>query len=149
METIQTNTDLVELFSAENMHNESKEWILELEFIKDECLFFEDLMKYYTLQLIELQNFSKNKKIIESIGNSRKNNENLIKLIREHENKLELLMDGIYKPKEERVYKKAHKNITLLVKKFLKENKELKLNLFNIIKKIKKAEKQKRLIDRE
>ena len=149
MKTKQTQTGLTEWYSIESMYDDSKEWISELEFLKDEYLFFEDLMKSYTLQLIELQDFSENKNIIDAIGNSRKVNENLIKLIRQHENRLEVLMDGIYKPEEEGIYKKAHKDLTVLHRSFLRENKVLKLSLFSLIKKIKKSEKQKRLIDIE
>ena len=149
MKTTQTNTKFTEWLSVKDIHNDSKEWVLELEFLKDEYLFFEDLMKSYTLQLIELQDYSKNKKIIDTISNYRKENDNLVKLIQEHQNKLEILVDDINEPKEEEAYKKGHKSLKSLVKKFLKENKELKLQLFNIIKKIKKIEKQKRLIDLE
>ncbi|ARV07122.1 hypothetical protein BTO04_10675 [Polaribacter sp. SA4-10] len=149
MKTTQTHTNFTEWLSVEDIHNDSKEWLLELAFLKDEYLFFEDLMKSYTLQLIDLQDYSKNKKIIDTISNYKKENDNLIKLVQEHENKLEILVDGINKPKEEEAYKKGHKGLKVLVKNFLKENKVLKLKLFNIIKKIKKTEKQKRLIDLE
>ena len=149
MKTTQTHTGFTEWLSVEDIHNDSKEWILELEFLKDEYLFFEDLMRSYTLQLIELQDFSKNKKIIDTISNFRKENDNLIKLVQEHQNKLEILVDDIDQPKEEEAYKEAHKSLKSLVKKFLKDNKELKLQLFKIIKNIKKTEKQKSLIDLE
>jgi len=149
MKTTQTHTKFKEWLSVEDIHNDSKEWLLELAFLKDEYLFFEELMKSYTLQLIDLQDYSKNKKIIDTISNYKKENNNLIKLVQEHVNKLEILVDGINKPKEEEAYKKGHKSLKVLVKNFLKENKVLKLKLFNIIKKIKKTEKQKRLIDLE
>ena len=131
------------------MHNDSKEWVLELEFLNDEYLFFEDLMRSYTLQLIDLQDYSKNKKIIEAIGNSRKENDNLKELIREHENKLEILIDGVDQPNEEEAYKNGHKSLLISFKNHLKEHKELKYSLFGIIKEIKKKEKQKRLINVE
>jgi hypothetical protein len=148
MKTTQINTDFVKWLSVENMHNDSREWILELDFLNDEYLFFEDLMRSYTLQLIGLQDFSKNKKIIDTISNSRKENDNLKKLIRAHENKLDIFADGIHRLKE-KAYKNEHKSLIVLFKNHLKEHRGLKFNLFNIIKKIKKTEKQKRLIDVE
>ena len=149
MKATQTHTNFVEWLSAEDMHNDSKEWVLELEFLNDEYLFFEDLMRSYTLQLIDLQDYSKNKKIIEAIGNSRKENDNLKELIREHENKLEILIDGVDQPNEEEAYKNGHKSLLISFKNHLKEHKELKYSLFGIIKEIKKKEKQKRLINVE
>jgi hypothetical protein len=149
MKATQTHTNFVKWLSAEDMHNDSKEWVLELEFLNDEYLFFEDLMRSYTLQLIDLQDYSKNKKIIEAIGNSRKENDNLKELIREHENKLEILIDGVEQPNEEEAYKNGHKSLLISFKNHLKEHKELKYSLFGIIKEIKKKEKQKRLINVE
>ena len=149
MKATQIHTKFVKWLSADDMHTDSKEWILELEFLNDEYLFFEELMRSYTLQLIDLQDYSKNKKIIDAISSSREENENLKELIREHENKLEILIDGVDQPNEEAAYKKEHKSLIVLFKNHLKEHKELKLNLFDIIKKIKKKEKQKRLINLE
>ena len=96
-----------------------------------------------------MQDYSKNKKIIEAIGNSRKENDNLKELIREHENKLEILIDGVDQPNEEEAYKNGHKSLLISFKNHLKEHKELKYSLFGIIKEIKKKEKQKRLINVE
>ena len=149
MKATQIHTNFVKWLSADDMHTDSKEWILELEFLNDEYLFFEELMRSYTLQLIDLQDYSKNKNIIDAISSSREENENLKELIREHENKLEILIDGVDQPNEEAAYKKEHKSLIVLFKNHLKEHKELKLNLFDIIKKIKKKEKQKRLINLE
>ena len=84
-----------------------------------------------------------------AIGNSRKENDNLKELIREHENKLEILIDGVDQPNEEEAYKNGHKSLLISFKNHLKEHKELKYSLFGIIKEIKKKEKQKRLINVE
>ncbi|KGL62507.1 hypothetical protein [Polaribacter sp. Hel1_85] len=149
MTTIQGNPKFLKWLSAEVMHNDSKEWLLELEFLKDEYLFFIDLINWNTLQLIDFQAYSKSKKIIETLSSSKKTNEELYKSIRNHENNLETLVDEINKPEEEHIYKKEHEALKVLFKNHLKKHRELKSNLFNILKKIKKTEKQKRLIDVE
>ncbi|WP_166383886.1 MULTISPECIES: hypothetical protein [unclassified Polaribacter] len=142
------NTNYIEWLSAEEMHNDSKEWRLELEFLNDEYLFFEDLIKWNTLQLIDFQPYAKSKETIEKLSNSIKINNQLIQLVRKHENSLQVLIDGINVSKEE-AYKKEHKTLLILFKNHLKEHREFKLNLFDTLKKIKKVEKQKRIIDVE
>jgi len=148
METTHTDRSIkfIEWLSAEDMHSNSKEWLSELEFIKDEHLFFEDLIKSFTLQLIELQDFSENKKIIDAISSSNKENETLIKVVKKHEKNLKIMVDGIDQPKKEETYKNEHIDLTLIVHKFLKNYKLLKVELFDLIKNIKKTEKQKRLL---
>jgi hypothetical protein len=149
MKTTQVNTNFIEWLSAEEMHNNSKEWLLELEFLNDEYLFFEDLIKWNTLQLIDFQAYSKSKEIVENFSKSKNTNDTLIKLIKKHENSLEILVDGIDQPNKETAYKKEHKTLLISVKNHLKEHRTLKLSLFDILKKIKKSEKQKRMIDIE
>ncbi|QVY64450.1 hypothetical protein [Polaribacter sp. Q13] len=149
MKIKQVNTSFIEWLSAEEMHNDSKEWLLELEFLNDEYLFFEDLVKWNTLQLIDFQSYAKSKEIIEILSSSKKTNDDLIKLVKEHENNLQVLVDGIDEPKKEQGYKNKHKTLIVLFKNHLKEHRELKRNLYNILKKINKTEKQKRIIDVE
>ena len=148
MKTTHTERSIkfIEWLSAEDMHGNSKEWLSELEFIKDEHLFFEDLIKSFTLQLIDKKHFSDNRKVIKAINSSSKENEILIKVISKHENNLTVLIDGIDQPKEEQAYRNEHRNLTVIVHKFLKNFKLLKRQLFDIIKNIKKTEKQKHLL---
>ncbi|MDN3618295.1 MULTISPECIES: hypothetical protein [Polaribacter] len=141
------NTSYIKWLSAEEMHNDSKEWRLELEFLNDEYLFFEDLIKWNTLQLIDFQSYDKSKEIIEKLSNSIKTNDALIQLVQKHENNLEVIEPEGDKQKE--TYKNEHKTLLILFKNHLKEHRELKLNLFDVLKKIKKEEKQKRIIDVE
>ena len=146
-----THTDksikLIEWLSADDMHSNSKEWLSELEFVKDEHLFLEDLIKSFTLQLIDKEHLEENKKVIETISSFKKENETLLKLVNNHKNNLKILVDGIDQPKEEEKYKNEHKHLTVTVHKFLKDYKLLKIQLFDIIKDIKKTGKQKRLLE--
>ena len=143
MKTIQVNTNFIEWLSAEEMHNDSKEWLLELEFLNDEYLFFEDLIKWNTLELIDFQAFSKSKEIVETFSSAKNTNDRLIELVKKHENSLDVLVDDVDEPKKEEAYKKEHKILLVLFKNHLREHRALKSNLFNILKKIKKTEKQK------
>jgi len=149
MKIKQVNTSYVERLSIEEMHNDSKEWLLELEFLNNEYLFFEDLVKWNTHQLINFQSYAKSKEIVEVFSRSKKTNDALIELVRKHENNLGCLVDGDFQEKEEQAYRKEHKSFLVLFKNHGKEHRELKLNLFDVLKKVKKSEKLKRVIDVE
>jgi len=146
MKNAQTHSRYVDWLNADQMHKNSKEWLSELRFIKDEHLFFEDLIKSYTLDLLEPQKFVHNKEIIDKIRKSKKRNELLIKAIKVHVNKLQIMLDDIEQPKEEEAYKKEHLNLIIDISEFEKKYRILKMELFDIIKTIKKHQKQILLI---
>ena len=148
MKTTQTEARYVEWLSPEEMHKGSQEWLSELRFIKDEHFFFENLIKSNTLQLIDPEKFSHNIEVIDAINRSQRRNEFLIKAIKVHKNDLKIMVDGIDKPKKEEAYKKEHRDLIMKISEYLKNYKRLKTQLFDIIKKIKKEEKQ-RLINKE
>ena len=147
METTQTHARYVEWLSAEEMHKGSKEWLSQLEFVKDEHLFFEDLIKSYTLQLIKPEKFAHNKEIIDAINKSQKRNNLLIDAVKLHEYALQIMVDGIDQINEEEAYKKEHRGLIIKINNFLKYYRSLKMQLFDIVKKIKKEEKIRLLID--
>ena len=139
----------VEWLSPEEMHLHSKEWLSELNFIKDEHLFFEDLITSFTLQMIDPEKFAHNKEIIDALNRSQKKNNLLIEALKVHENELEIMVDGIDQPKEEASYKNEHKGLILEINEFQKDYIALKKQLFDIVKTIKKDEKNRRLLDRK
>lgn len=148
MKTTRSNKNYVEWLSADLMHEASKEWLSELSFIKDEHIFFEDLIKSNTLELINPKQFPHNKEIIDAINKSKKMNNLLLRAVKVHENKLEIMTDDINQPELEKAYKKEHRELIVKISEFEKKYKMLKRELFEIIKNIKKREKQKFLIDR-
>ncbi|MDU8885708.1 hypothetical protein RXV94_06015 [Yeosuana sp. MJ-SS3] len=135
-----------EWLSAENMHETSQKWLSELEFIKDECLFFDDLIKSYTLQMLDSKHFVESKKMIDKLSSNQKETDNKIKSIKAHERELKIMVDGIDQLKEEAVYKEQHRKLIINVNEFLKNYRAFKTQLFNLIKKIIKEQKQKRLL---
>jgi hypothetical protein len=138
--------DIIEFLSADEMHKASLGWLRELEFIKDEHLFFEDMITSFSLQLIQNKGFEQNVEIIDVINASQKRNNSLIKIIKKHDKNLRLLVDGIDQIKEETVYKQEHRNLIEVINEHLKEYKSLKTQLFAIIKGVIKKEKQKKLM---
>ncbi|MDB9781568.1 hypothetical protein [uncultured Winogradskyella sp.] len=149
MKTTQTYARFVEWLSADDMHRDTKEWLSHLQFIKDEHSFFEDLVTSNTLQLIKPEKFVHNKEIIDAINRSQKQNRLLIDDVRVHKNKLQIMVDGIDQPKEEEAYKNDHRLLVAKINAFLKYYTALKLQLFDIVKNIKKEEKDIILLDRK
>ncbi|MDG1730392.1 MAG: hypothetical protein P8K68_08800 [Algibacter sp.] len=132
--------------STETMHKGSLKWLSELRFAKDEQLFFDDLIKSYTLQLIDSKHFLRSKKIIDRLSIQQKETEILINTIINHEKGLKIMVDGINQLKEENAYKKEHGKLILKVSRFLEDYRTLKSQLFELIKSIIKEGKQKRLL---
>ncbi len=147
MKTIMPNIKYIESKNPDELHVESLNWISELKFIKDEQHFLDDLLKSYTIQLIENQDFSKNKKIISQLSKLRKTGEKLLKKLINHENELLILVDGIDQIKEEKHYRFLHSTYLLEVTNYFNDYKAIKRDIFIVVKAIMKHEKQKRLLN--
>ena len=147
MKTIMPNIKYIESKSPDELHVESLNWISELKFIKDEQRFLNDLLKSFTLQLLENQEFSKNREIINNLTKIRKGGEQLLKKRINHENELLILVDGIDQIKEEKHYRFLHSTYLLEVTNYFNDYKSLKKEIFSVIKQILKQEKQKRLLN--
>ena len=115
--------DIMEWYSAEELHKASQDWLVELEFIKDEQLFLEDLLTSNTVKLIDTIGFIDDMKIIDALKLSQKRNESIIKAIKKHDKNLKILLDGIDQPEEEKLYKKEHRNLMELINEHLKDYK--------------------------
>lgn len=148
MKTTQTSVQYIEYLSAEEIHRNSLAWLSELNFIKDEHLFYEDLIKTFTIELLELQDFASDKELVITINRSEKQNNMLIKAVIAHEKQLKILVDGIDQPKDEKTYRETHKKLALEIGQFLQDYKLLKTQVFDIIKHIKKEMKNRSLLDR-
>ena len=136
----------IEWLSADKMHDTSKQWLSELEFIKDEQLFFDDLIKSYTLQLIDSKHFGESKEIVDKLSKFQKKTDSLIKIIKMHEGELKIMSEGMYQLEKKENYKTKHGELNINVIEFLKKYRVLKTQLFNLIKNIIKEQKQKRLL---
>jgi len=146
MKTKEKKLKYVEWLNAEVMHKASKKWLSELKFIKDEQEFFGDLIKTYTLQLIDTNHFEDSKKIVNKLSKLQKKNAVLIEAVKLHENELEVMIDGIDHFEEEESYKNKHRDFISVFSKYIKKYRALKSQLFDLIKTILKEEKQKRLL---
>ena len=146
MKTSSKDIKYVEWLNADVMHNASRNWLSELMFIKDEQLFFDDLIKSYTLQLIDSRYFAKSKKIIDRLSHLQKDTDKLIEKVKKHEIGLKVMVDKIDQLEEEENYKKEHRSLIILVTEFFQMNQSVKKQLFKLIKGIIKEKKQKLLL---
>ena len=135
-----------EWLSPEIIHKTSLNWLSEIEFVKDEQLFFDDLIKSYTLQLIDSKHFKKSKKIIDELNAFEKETNDILKKVKMHERALEILVDGIDQLKEEEAYKRDHLALIIEVSNFQKKYRTTKKEVFKLIKEIIKEGKLKRLL---
>jgi hypothetical protein len=133
--------------SPEEMHQTSLEWISEMNFIKDEKLFLNDLIKSYTLPITGLGLFEDSRKLITAISNSERDLDQLLKEVRVHENHLSIMLDDVNQPKMEKAYTETHRDLIFTIDNFLLEYRKLKGSLFQLITKVMKKEKQKRLLN--
>ena len=133
--------------NAENMHRDSRNWLSELEFAKDEELFLDDLIKSYTLQLIDSKHFAQSKKVVDKLNDIQKETNSLLEIVKNHEKGLKIMVDGINEFDKEKAFKNKHLKIMINEKNFLEKYRTLKSELFTVVKGILKEGKQKRLLE--
>lgn len=146
MKTNQSKIKYQEWLNPEIIHKASLNWLSEIEFIKDEQLFFDDLIKSYTLQLIDSKHFKESKVVVGELKAFEKETNDILKTVKMHERALEILVDGIDQIKEEEAYKKDHLKLITDVSNFQKKYRAIKKRVFKFIKGIIKEGKQKRLL---
>ncbi|WP_027136759.1 hypothetical protein [Gaetbulibacter saemankumensis] len=146
MKTKVVTPKYVEWLTAENMHQTSLEWLSELRFVYDEQLFFNDLVKSYTLQLINTKHFQESKSITDKLNILEKDTNHLIDQVVAHEKGLEIMVDSINQIAKENDYKREHNNLTNSINKFMSDYKALKTRLFALLKDVLKEGKQKHLL---
>jgi hypothetical protein len=147
MESNKTKAKYQEWLSPEIIHKATLNWLSELNFIQDENLFFDDLIKSYTLQLIEAKHFNEGKVITDELKEIKKETNRILEVVTMHEKALQILVDGIDQIKEEEAYRKEHLRLIIDVSNFQKKHREIKKRIFKLIKNILKEGKQKRLLE--
>lgn len=136
----------IEWKTPDEMHFTSLQWQSEIGFIQDEHRFFEDMLREYTMPIIESHLFSRIKELIDQLTDSRESLNNLQQQVNEHANRLDRLIENVDEPKEGRQYRQEHKKNLQAVNAYLKEYKQLKKEIFEAVSQALKQQKQKRLL---
>lgn len=134
----------VEWFSADEIHATIKLWQSELNFIKDEQLFLNELVQIYTPQLIDQLVFKKNKRVIARLKEVEKSLKPLNKKVQIHKDQIGIMMDTIDQLKLEKAYLQIHKELISAMKLYAQNYRTIKSELFKIIALVMK--KNKRLL---
>lgn len=136
----------IEWKSPEEMHYSAQQWSSSLAFMKDEHLFFEDMLREYTLPIIESSLVTEVNVLIDRLTKSKKEMKNITEKVSKHTNGLDILVDGINQPEEEKKYKKEHRALLNEINVFSESYKQLKKDIFENVVGALKKQKQRRLL---
>ncbi len=132
----------LEWFGAEEMHDTSKSWLSELNFLKDEGIFLEDLITSYTLDLISSKKFPKSRKLVGKLNDFEKENNRLIEMVGKHELELKIMLDGVNQIEMEKAYMASHRELMLKIKSHNKDFTTIKSQLYREFRDILKSKKK-------
>jgi len=147
METKSNKRKLREWFSADELHEESKKWFSELKFAKDEQKFLNNMVKDYTLDIIDSDMFKTIQPVVESLNKSEKDLVDLFKKVQLHENQLQIMVDDVNQEKMEEAYLDTHNDLAMEVQDYFETYRDSKTKIFDIVSNVIKRKKQKRLLN--
>ncbi len=147
METKSNKRKFREWFSADELHEESKKWFSELKFAKDEQKFLNNMVKDYTLDIIDSDMFKTIQPVVESLNKSEKELVDLFKKVQLHENQLQIMVDDVNQEKMEEAYLDTHNDLAMEVQDYFETYRDSKTKIFDIVSNVIKRKKQKRLLN--
>jgi len=134
MKTHQWQLKYVEWFSAEEMHEAAKNWVSELNFVRDEQHFFEHLLQQFTKTDVSSKVTFSCRNLLEELTPLRKECNLLVSALLAHQNKLYILLDGINQIEEENFYRETHEEFIDVIGEFLMKHNQLKKDVFETVK---------------
>lgn len=145
---IKNNTHrYIEWIDPDEMHRVTVLWLSEVKFMRDEQMFLNNLIKHYTVQLVDSKIFGKSKEIVSKLTDLEKEAISIMKKIQAHENKLEIMIDDIDQLELEKAYRDTHRELTGTMDRYKEEYMQIKTRLFDLVSSVLKKEKQKRLLN--
>lgn len=130
--------------SVEELHNDSKEWISEIKFIRDEIRFLEHLLRENYIDCLSAGLYKKIETLVDKMSFERVAGETLEIVIKEQEAILSDLIknDSVSSNKN---YLENHRKLEFEMDYFSKKYKRIKKEIFEIIEKVMKQKDQKKL----
>lgn len=147
METKSNKRKFREWFSADELHEESKKWSSELKFARDEQKFLNQMVKDYTLDIIDSDMFKSVQPVVESLNKLETDLVDLFKKIQLHENQLQIMVDEVNQEKMEEAYLDTHNDLGKEMEDYFVKYRDSKTKIFNIVSNVIKRKKQKRLLN--
>jgi len=129
--------------SIEYLHKKTLEWISEIEFIKVEQQFLQELLSAHIISLCESDNFNTAKLLLKGIEHESVLGDELIVSIKNHNVNLALLMEHIYL-KKEADFRENHDFLKMEVINYTQNFNYIKEQVYKLVLFILKKDKQKR-----
>lgn len=127
--------------SAEELHEEFNNWLLELHFMENEMGFMRRLTEKYFLSLSDPEHFRLSQSHLIKMEGLEAELSKCLGEVKAHGNRITVLLDGKDQLKEEWDYKRAHLEMQHKVQKVMSEFSGLKKNFFEEVLQIIKAGK--------
>ncbi len=137
----------IEWLSPDEMHEASLGWLSELLFCEDEQKFLNNLVQSYTLSLTDKKVFGESKKLVTELANCEERLVEIVKQVKAHERLLKIMLDDIDQIKMEKAYIETHNDLTFDINHYLEAYRDIKQRLFQLLSKVMKSQKQKRLLN--
>tara|TARA_R110001583_G_scaffold15058_3_gene62414 strand:+ start:339 stop:785 length:447 start_codon:yes stop_codon:yes gene_type:complete len=128
-----------------HLHSKTNKWMSEIEFVKVEQQFLNELISDHIIGLCKSDNFTKAKLLLNGINHEAKLGTQLVTDIKEHRVNLSLLLEHIY-IKKENDFRKNHELLKIEVENYIQNFKHIKEEVFELILFIMKNEKQQKLL---
>ncbi|GHC61944.1 hypothetical protein [Ulvibacter litoralis] len=135
----------LQLSTPEELHEECHQWFSELEFIKDEQLFLDELIKKYTIPLISEKLYTTSLTLVGTLSKEEKSINDLQQECKDHCNHIEALLSHGCSAAEKKEYIVTHHYLKVAVFEYIEQYKNTKKALFDAIKSILKSENSKLL----
>jgi len=140
-----SNYNFVQWSNPEELHGDCQQWISILQFIKDEQVFLNDLVKNYTLQLLSEELYERATHFISLLRKEETEVVKLLEKVQNHCNGVYVLLDGVDEIRQEKKYKEAHYYRKMEVAVYEQEYRKTKKEIFNMVKTIMRKESHKRI----
>lgn len=146
MDAQDQNFGYLEWKSPEEMHTSCLQWLSEINFMEDEHIFFEDMVKEYTLPVLEAHLYEKARNLITELAVLDRKRGDLKNRLLSHRNELQIMVDNKDQLEEEREYKEEHRALKYEIEHFNQKYRNLKQEIFLTVSIALKDQKQKKLL---
>ncbi len=149
MYTNQYKFKYLEWHSPEEIHATTIQWQSTLDFIEIEWHFLKELISDNTLLLLSDDHFDEAQKLVLKLQSCKEEIPEIRKMLEEHRNALEVLVDGINERQKEKAFKDRHLLLEFKVNDFNDAYREIKTAIFEVMKHSLKKRKQKSILSKQ
>ncbi|REE81606.1 hypothetical protein BX611_1141 [Lutibacter oceani] len=130
--------------SIEELHNDSKIWLSEIDFINFEIRFLEHLLSSKYIDYLDAGLYDRIEEFTKQLFSKKADGIELKEVILEHEKILSDLIDQNCVTSNKN-YLATHNNLALEINTFISKYKYLKMQIFEVVEKVMKKKEQKKL----